>query len=179
MTEILIGDMSPGSTLHKGNYGETFIKALAAAADLNSAKEDIDRCGIDWIFTFAGSNGRHQYPKVEAQVKAWHEPVEDSSSWKYSLKVKYFNKLAGRAWQIPRFLFIVIAPSDPEEWVDVDHDSLVLRRAGYWASLMDEDPIDGQHPDTKHMVRVPKVNLLTPDSFRSLFHPSWSERLAS
>jgi hypothetical protein len=177
MTEVLVGEAALGGSLDQGNYGETFIKVLAAATGLSAAKDEPDRNGIDWTFTFPGTNGKHRYPAVSAQVKSWSAPVGDLQHWKYHLKIKHFNKLAGRGWQMPRFLFLVITPKDPADLVEVEPEHLLLRNAAYWASLMDEQPVVGE-PHAKHQVRVPKTNLLTPDSFRYLFHPSWSERLA-
>ncbi|MET9293867.1 DUF4365 domain-containing protein [Streptomyces sp. NPDC003077] len=168
-----------GDSGHKGDFGEQFVQALACAANLNVGKSR-DRLGFDWELTYPGRSGNMKQPKIVAQVKCWSRPGHvkaDEDHWHYPLRVRNFNLLSGRDWYDPRFLFLVVVPEDMNQWIDVDHEGLLLRYAAYWACFHDCAPLEGRHQDSKVPVVVPKANLLTIPALHNLFVPEFRDKL--
>src|SRR5947209_18486243 len=88
--------LSLGDAGHQGDFGETFIRALAAAANLDALRADRDRVGVDWTLRFpAQGEGRRGFPLIDAQVKSWSQPRGSQLTWRYPLEVKNYNWLAG------------------------------------------------------------------------------------
>src|SRR3954469_8820995 len=51
-----------GDSGHQGDFGETFIRALAAAANLDALRADRDRVGVDWTLRYPAAHGRRGFP---------------------------------------------------------------------------------------------------------------------
>jgi hypothetical protein len=166
-----------GDNGHRGDFGEQFVRALAAAANLDAARRDRDRVGVDWNLGYPGRAGTRMFPAIDVQVKCWSSPNDDPDTLRYPLRIKNYNWLAGRDWQLPRFLFLVVAPSDPEKWVHVSSDCLLLRHAAYWACLHDLAPLPDRPTASSRVVGVPRANLLTVDSLHGLFTENFREML--
>ena len=94
----------------------------------------------------------------------------------YPLKARNYNLLAGRDYDLPRFLFLVLAPADPFTWTHATQDRLLLRRAAYWMCLHDQDPLENPRAGTR-TVHVPRANLLTVDSLHDLFAEDYRDML--
>ncbi|MDX3797179.1 DUF4365 domain-containing protein [Streptomyces sp. AK04-3B] len=155
-----------GDNGHRGDFGEQFIRMLAAAANIDAARRERDRVGVDWQLGHPGRPGTRRYPIIEAQVKCTSSPDVHSGHISYDLKVKNYNQLAGREYDVPRFLFLVLAPTDPVTWSHASPDRLLLRNAAYWACLHDQELCEN---GTTRTVHVPRANLLTVDSLHGLF----------
>src|SRR2546423_9499703 len=63
-----------GDSGHQGDFGETFIRALAAAANLDALRADRDRAGVDWTLRYPAAHGRRGFPLIDVQVKSWSDP---------------------------------------------------------------------------------------------------------
>jgi hypothetical protein len=165
-----------GDNGHRGDFGETFIRALAAVANLDAARRERDRVGVDWQLGYPGRAGTRRYPSIEVQVKCWSSPNDDPDTLLYPLEVKNYNQLAGRDYVLPRFLFLVIAPSDPAQWVHATPDHLLLRHAAYWVCLHHCEPSQNTSSKT---VEIPRANLLTVEALHSLFTADFREMLVA
>jgi Domain of unknown function (DUF4365) len=153
---------------HQGWYGESFIRALAAAAGLEVSRAEPDCTGIDFTIT-ATREIDGDFPAIKVQVKSWSAPVERASGWRYDrLTQKRFNALAGRNRRFPRFLFLVIVPPDRTRYARADKDALHLSYAAYWVSLADRDKIQGAACSQKVPITIPRQNLLTAESLLAL-----------
>lgn len=156
-----------GENGHRGHFGEQFIRMLAAAANIDAAQRDRDRVGVDWQLGHPGRPGTHRFPVIEAQVKCTSSPLLREDHIAYDLEVRYYNQLAGHDYNVPRFLFLVLAPTDPFTWSHATPDRLLLRNAAYWVCLHDKELADESQGTRR--VRIPRANLLTVDSLHSLF----------
>ncbi|MFF7151110.1 DUF4365 domain-containing protein [Streptomyces griseoaurantiacus] len=169
-----------GDNGHRGHFGEQFIRMLAVAANIDASQRDRDRVGVDWQLGHPGRPGRRRYPVIEAQVKCTSSPEVYDDHLAYDLKVKYYNQLAGSDYSVPRFLFVVLAPSDPFTWSHATSDRLLLRNAAYWVCLHDRDLADGSgNGKGTRRVHVPRVNLLTVDSLHGLFSQQYQDMVGS
>ncbi|MER5626410.1 DUF4365 domain-containing protein [Streptosporangium sp. NPDC002544] len=151
------------------------MQVLAAAAGLQASVLTPDCTGVDFDIS-APVEIRGDFPAMRVQVKTWTTPKGDDNDWIYPrLTEKRFNALAGGARRIPRFLFLVIVPDKVAEYAKGDEDGLLLSHAAYWHSLADHDRIDSPRCKGTVTVRVPKKNLLTVNTLRTLLDPALEE----
>jgi hypothetical protein len=170
--------MRYGRYNHQGYFGESFVRVLASAAGLIAGQKDVDVTGVDFSIELPGSRGTTRYPKIEAQVKSWSSPTGSVDMWHYEMRVDHFNDLAGGAFQVPRYLFLVVVPVNRADYADADVDVLRLRHCGYWVSLANHEPIDP--PKQRSVtVHVPKRNVLTVAALRALMSPIPLQRVAT
>lgn len=146
---------------HQGWYGESFIRALAAAAGLQATGVTPDCTGVDFMIS-----SPHQidgdFPVIMAQVKSWSVPVERPGGWRYDrLTQKRFNALAGGNRRIPRYLFVVIVPSDNTRYACASDKVLGLSHAAYWISLADHEQVQDAACERQVPIIIPRENLLT------------------
>lgn len=103
------------------------------------------------------------------QVKSWSVPVERPGVWRYDrLTQKHFNALAGGNRRIPRYLFVVIVPSDSRYYANVREHILELSHAAYWISLANHEKIQDASSERRVPITIPHENLLTIDSLVTL-----------
>lgn len=171
--------MGFGDNSHRGAFGEEFIRMLATAANLDVTRKERDRVGVDWQLGYAGRRGTRRFPAIEAQVKCTSSPDIHGDHIRYKLKVKNYNELAGPDYEMPRFLFLVLAPVDPFAWSHATEDHLLLSHAAYWLCLHDQQPLpppeNKSKTDSTRTVYVPRANLLTVDSLHDLFAEDYRE----
>jgi hypothetical protein len=167
--------MRYGRYNRQGYFGECFVRVLASAAGLIVGKLDIDTTGVDFSFDLPGSRGTTRFPKIEAQVKSCHTPYAGSGVWHYSMPSRQFNDLAGTGFQVPRFLFLVVVPSDADQFAEADTEMLRLRHCGYWVSLADREQIDADAQQTT-TVHIPQQNVLTIPALLALMSPVPAQR---
>jgi hypothetical protein len=153
---------------HQGWYGESFVRVLAAAAGLGVSEVKPDCTGVDFVIS-ATREIDGDFPAMMVQVKSWSKPVERLEGWRYNrLTQKRFNALAGRNRRFPRFLFLVMVPSDRTRHACVGEDVLSLSHAAYWVSLADHEQIQDAACERQVPIMVPRKNLLTVESLVAL-----------
>lgn len=174
------GSSGFGDNGHRGAFGEEFVRMLATAANLDVTRKERDRVGVDWQLGYAGRRGTRRYPAIEAQVKCTSSPDVHEDHIRYPLKVKNFNQLAGADYEMPRFLFLVLAPADPFAWSHATEDRLHLSHAAYWLCLHDQEPLplDNRSAQGTRTVHIPRANLLTVDSLHDLFAEDYRDLVA-
>lgn len=170
--------MGYGRSNLQGYFGESFVRVLASAAGLIAGRPELDMMGVDLTLYHAGSRGTARFPMIDVQVKSWSRPNGSAEVWHYPMKVAHYNNLAGHAYSVPRYLFLVLVPEEPEQYAYADGEALQLRHCGYWSSLADELPVDADEQKTI-TVRVPKRNMLTVSSLRGLLTGVPSQRVAT
>ncbi|MFZ4188977.1 DUF4365 domain-containing protein [Streptomyces pseudogriseolus] len=160
-----------GDNRHRGHFGEQFVRMLAVAANIDAAQRDRDRVGVDWQLGHPGRPGTHRFPVIEAQVKCTSSPLIREDHIAYDLEVQHYNLLAGQGYDVPRFLFLVLAPADTITWSHATPDRLLLRNAAYWVCLHDKEAADESQKTRR--VHIPRANLLTVDSLHGLFSETY------
>jgi hypothetical protein len=156
---------------HQGKFGQDYIRVLASAAGLLVFTPDLDYDGVDFLIRWPGKMGAAASPAIDVQVKSWSRPKNTDGHLHFSgLNEVQFNKLAGSAYTVPRYLFLVTVPPDREIYSEILTDGMLLRYQGYFLSLSDETPTENPHTDKRHPVRVPLGNVLTVRTLRGLLH---------
>ena len=171
-TGIEVVSMGLDRNQHQGLFGESFVRVLASAAGLIVSRAELDVAGEDFTISHKGVLGATRHPKIDVQVKSWSHQcaVRRDGHWKYRMRARHFNELAGTDFALPRFLVLVIVPADCADYATTRHDVVELKHAAYWLSLQDRQPVNGA-PDATVPVDVPEANLLTVEALRALMTP--------
>lgn len=143
---------------------EVYVSAIAARAGYTVSKPNLDRDSVDLTI----SAGGHSRPKLDLQLKGTINLDPTADPMPFSLKVKNYNDLRV-ATQTPRILVVVRLPREPERWLSVSSEELILRHCAYWVSLRDEPETDVK---TAKTVYIPADNRLDIESLRALMEQS-------
>jgi hypothetical protein len=157
---------------HQGKFGQDYIRVLASAAGLLVYTPDLDYDGIDLGIRWPGRVGWAASPAIDVQVKSWSNPHKSGSDWRFDgLNEVQFNKLAGQAYTVPRYLFLVVVPKSADTYTEVLTDGMLLRYQGFYVSLRHESLIAEPSRKRRRVVHVPIGNVLTSGTLRALMHP--------
>jgi hypothetical protein len=149
-----------------------YLHAVAAQAGIACAvsSRHLDNAGIDARLTgwgpFPGGGSRIEVD-LNVQLKATiAAPVDDGTSYSYFLHgTKRYNDLTVKTLATPRILVVLFLPPNPEQWLGLTEDELVLRRCSYWVSLRGADLTTNQSGAT---VKMPKAQTFTPNNLIGL-----------
>jgi hypothetical protein len=156
---------------YQGAYAESYIRSLALASGLNVLRAEIDDDGVDAMIRYSGEIGTIASPGVDVQVKSWSTPRKDGEFWKFDgLNEQQFNKLAGLNYQMPRFLIVLIVPTDRVRLAEILADGMLLRHRAYYISVAHEPRIENPSTSRRRHILIPKNNVLTSDALRKLVH---------
>ncbi len=157
----------------QGKFGEDYVRVLASAAGLIIYTPDKDRDGVDFLLRWPGRAGAAAFPAIDVQVKSWSSPQKSGGTWRFGgLTEVQFNKLAGHDYLVPRYLFLVVVPDDPDQYSQISADGMLLRYQGYYLSLREEALVSEASPARRRTVYVPIGNILTVRSLRTLMLPA-------
>ena len=157
---------------YRGAFAESYVRTLALAAGLNVLRPEIDDDGIDAMIRHTGRVGPVPSPGIDIQIKSWSSPSGSHVAWHYDgLNQQQYNQLVGDDYQMPRYLVLVLVPSDQHRLAELHDDGLLLRHHAYYASLADETRIADPSANSSRRVHVPRANRLTTSALRGLLHP--------
>jgi hypothetical protein len=157
----------------QGKFGEDYVRVLASAAGLLVYTPDKDYDGVDFLLRWPGRVGAAASPAIDVQVKSWSRPRKAGGIWRFDgLTEVQFNKLAGRDYTVPRYLFLVVVPDDPGQYSEISPDGMLLRYQGYYLSLREEPLISEPSPARRLAVHVPIGNILTVRTLQTLMLPA-------
>lgn len=143
-------------------YSLVYINAVAFLASYNVGSTYVDDDSIDG--SFVSREGRR--PRIEFQAKALSgdQLPENDMDFPFDLKIKNYNDLCAETI-VPRLLIVVLVPKDCNDWADQNESELVLRRCGYWVSLLGQPETSNT---TTVRVKIPRANILSPENLKLL-----------
>jgi hypothetical protein len=139
--------------------GIVYLCGVAAAAGYGADVPSSDYDSIDLIVS-SRVGKRH---RLEFQVKCTSATL-DGEDFGFALPKKNYDDLRADVI-IPRFLFVLIVPENIGDVLRQSERRMNFRRCGYWLSLRS---LDDSPNTTSVTVRVPRQNVLTPQTLRSL-----------
>jgi hypothetical protein len=156
---------------HRTNWQERFslayLHAIAATAGVTCQEmgEDID--GIDVQLGAEGSKGVIRFPKLEAQLKSWTQPVERNGRFRYRLKLRNYEylRIPNSELAVPRILVLVVMPGSAADWFHMTDDEGTLRHCAYWTSLAGMPPTGNAREVT---INVPKANQFSVQALEAI-----------
>jgi hypothetical protein len=154
---------------HQGKFGADYVRVLASSAGLVWSQDDVDLDGVDLCIKMPGRTPRGFSPRIEVQIKTVSklEPRRGMIDFR-GLDERQFNKLAGGDFLVPRYLFVIHVPPQPEQYADLSTSGLLLRHIGYYATLRNQLPLDAPDHRRRTKVELPLGNILTTESLRDL-----------
>lgn len=129
-----------------------------------------DNNGVDAEITAWGpfTNGGYiQEIDLKVQLKATIKtPADDGTSLSYFLEgIDRYNDLRTAAVTSHRILIVLFLPTNDQEWLSHNVDSLVMRRCAYWVSLRGApDTVNGSGVT----VKLPKSQIFNPDGLSDI-----------
>lgn len=151
------------------DLSRAYVQAVAAKAGVNLSTRVHDY-GVDGTFhPIRIVNGRRAeagFP-LDFQLKASKNWTMNEEHAVYDLEVKTYNDLILRkstSGAIPCILILLCLPENPQEWLEISEEQLLLRRCCYWHYLTGDLT---ENTETIR-VRIPKAQRLTLESLLAL-----------
>lgn len=148
-------------TQQKEQFSNAYFLAIAAKAECNPSKQEVDDDSVDWSLS-KKITGR---PKLDIQLKCTENLRLDGDSFKYPLKIKNYNDLIIEDISVPRILVVVYVPENNDEWLFQNSDHLILRKCGYWVSLKGLSTVDNTSNVT---VSIPSENIFSVEKLNEI-----------
>ena len=165
------------SSKSQEEISRSYFCAVAANADAIVDKNDRDENGIDMHLskTISFPNGDEYDSQLDFQLKSvysnqqYHFDKDDNIV--YCLKVKNYRDLI-RQSSNKRFLALLVLPSDEDEWVVQNQESLLIKKCMYYISLKGM-------PNTNNSetinIKIPKDNIFDKEHLLELFRSDAEE----
>lgn len=144
-----------------------YLHAVAARAGYAWEPTRVDLDGIDgWIRSRGriSADARIHSPMIGFQLKATSTIQGSSDPIGFALKQKNYDDLR-KQYAEPRYLALLLLPEDPEDWLKLDANEMVMRRCMYWHSLAKAAGTDNASSTTVYLSRN---NVLDVRSLRGL-----------
>lgn len=144
-----------------------YVRAVASRAGFAVEEVRRDRDSIDLHVCARGAldGGPVESPVLDVQLKSTSRDLPaGGTKIPYDLKVKNYNDLV-RNTLIPRILVVFFLPEDPEHWLTLTDEALVLRRAAYWLSLKGRPPTTNKETERVQLLRS---RVFDPTSIRDI-----------
>lgn len=142
-----------------------YVSAIAAQVGFRSMIPDVDDDSVDLILKGRGYSSSIRNPQLEIQLKCTANDKGDENYLNYQLPIKNYNDLRGENILCPRYLFVLVVPSETHAWLSYELDHMKIKHRCYWISLKDFDETANE---TTVMIKIPRENLLTASSMLSL-----------
>ena len=156
--------MDPQKQKEQFNYA--YVCALAAQAGLNRVDAAVDDDSIDLSFKSRGYHGRPvRSPQIEFQLKCTSQNLVDGEVIKYPLSRKNYDDLRGSDFAFPRYLAVLVVPTEIDAWVAYNEHHIALFNSCYWLSLRDSAPTEN---DVQVTVAIPLSQRLTSETLREM-----------
>ncbi len=155
MTDPLLTDNQ-----RKAEMSHAYLAALAARAGYSLQRgPDPDVDSIDATIR-SGSPNREA---IDIQLKATAAPDEKSDGLHFRLKRKNYNDMV-MPRTVPLVLVVLELPADESGWLDCTVERLMIRKCGWWVSLVGRDPLDAEESRTVVIPRSQRIGSsgLTP-----------------
>ena len=147
-----------------------YALAIAAGAGYVTADYSLDRDGVD-LRVQAGGLMR---PALDLQLKATiNLGMANDGLYRFPLAIRNYNLLRIET-QTPRLLVVLDLPREPDQWMVVTADELVLRRRAYWLNLRGYRETPNQESVT---VSIPTGNVFNVANLHSLMEQSRTGRV--
>jgi hypothetical protein len=156
--------MDPQKQKEQFNYA--YMCALAAQAGLNRVDAAVDDDSIDVSFKSRGYHGQPiRSPQIEFQLKCTSQDLVDGDVIKYPLSKKNYDDLRGADFAAPRYLAVLLVPTEVDSWVAHNEQHIALFNNCYWLSLRHAESTDN---NTQVTVSIPLAQRLTSMTLREM-----------
>jgi len=160
----------------KEHLSLAYLHAVAAYESFACERISVDMDSIDATIKYGGKiddSSEFESPQVDIQLKATSVKVDKKKSFKFDLSVKNYNDLRKQTL-VPRYLVVLLLPSDQKTWLKLTKKQLALSKCAYWLSL---NNFEGTENGDKIRIDIPTKNLFNGSILREwLIKASKGER---
>ena len=149
---------------YQEQFSLAYVQAVCSSASLSVNTVDRD-FGVDLNINGQRSAGWKFSPQIDIQVKSTSTATVGQNSVSFKLKRKNYDDLIDTNLSTPRYLFLVLIPSDPVNWLSISESEMISRKCGYWMSLKGMPTTTNESTVT---INVPRDHLLTRQSVLKL-----------
>lgn len=98
---------------------------------------------------------------IDIQLKATARSEESHDGLHFRLKQKNYNDLVDPSRTVPLLLLVLELPADESAWLECTPEQLIMRKCGWWFSLVGENPIDAESKTVviPHTQRISELGL--------------------
>ena len=151
----------------KEDLGQAFVTATIAKAGFTVSYSNHDY-GIDGLIKDIAKADHGYYETgfgINYQLKSSWDVSFDGNYIVYDLESRNYNDLILERTMLPSILILFVLPENESQWLTVSEDQMIIKKSAWWCSLKGLPPT---HNTSKKRIRIPKNQLLTPDSLTYL-----------
>jgi hypothetical protein len=160
-------------TFRKEQFSRAYVAAVAAAAGYATSRPDPDIDKIDLTVHARGSEGHVRSPRVDLQLKCTEVDAGAGDALAFDLDRETYDILRAADYVVPRYLVVVVVPTNVSDWLEQTSEQLALRRCGYWLSLRDAPPTSNS---VSQRVEIPRQQVLSVASLREMLARAGKEQ---
>jgi hypothetical protein len=118
----------------KDHFSRAVVRAVAATAGVPATVPEHDHGSRD--ITFQAVDTQEAVGRaLDAQLKCTAGVDTSGDDFSFDLPVHNYQALRKVPRMVPIILVVVVVPDDPDTWVTLDSEQMVLRKCAYWQSL--------------------------------------------
>lgn len=151
-------------TAQKEQFSVAYIRAVAAVAGYSVYVPSIDNESVD-LGISSSHIGNVRSPRLELQIKCTSVASLKVDSLRFRVKSKNYEDLRHPNLLVPRILVVVIVPDRLSDWSVHTEEGLVLRRCGYWVSMLGHPARANSRSVT---LSIPRRQSFSPSSLRNV-----------
>lgn len=163
------GEFMPITVPHqKELLSQAYVRAVVAKAGFNLSKDEFDYGYDGTIKEVEVRNGRYRDTNlvVNYQLKSTCNIEIENDDVVYDLDKDNYNDLIEVNTMNPQILILVALPSNPDEWLDISPERMIIKRCAWWCSLRG---LKETNNSSKKRIRIPAKQLFTPEALIEIF----------
>lgn len=146
-----------------------FVLAIAGKAGFNVYQGQLDY-GVDYTLASVRLDAARRRRvedgvSVHLQLKATVDWEFDGTDVVYDLEAKTWNDMVARDATRPLYLCLLCLDAGADAWLSCVEEQMIMQRCCYWYDATGQEPTSNI---TTIRTRIPRANLLTPESLTAL-----------
>jgi len=153
----------------KEQLSKAYAHAICSMAGCTTA-QPLPDCGIDLQIEKTIDIEGGYIPSglcLAIQLKSTTDYRIEEEQIVYSIENRAYNILAQSNVATKRILVLFLLPSEKNEWLTQDLNSLIIRKCAYWYSLEGQEQKINENSSTT--IRIPIRNLFSLDNLKLIF----------
>lgn len=143
------------------------LHAIASRAGFTCDAPGTDQQSVDLTIgskEYIDRSSDYSCAKIDLQLKSTSSADLRNDTLAFRLKLKNYDDLRETKRFVPIMLVVQVLHRDPNEWLAVDEDSLLLKHCCYWYSLKGLPSIETDQTT----IHIPRSQVLSPTSLLQL-----------
>ncbi|WP_422395394.1 DUF4365 domain-containing protein [Methylobacterium bullatum] len=153
-------------THRQDHFSGAYVRAVCAAVGCGCDSTSLDNDKVDYIVSSRVSGRVRTKPKIDIQTKCQMSgEVTEGDRISYPLDIDTYDNLRDVLVSNPRYLVLVVTPSNVEDWLVQSEQELTFKHCAYWCSLKG---LPASENATTQTVYLPRSNIFTPAVLRQM-----------